>query len=189
MSHDRHVLNGPSNFMLVANMNNAFNNPKGFATAIDFNRIAKQSLSIADELAEVFVALGANKASAQLAAHNFKNNLETLRKEGSGNVNLDGARDGLTDIHVFAYGAHHLMGIDADRDMYSVVEGVMTRFIKDEADKEASIKFHAERGVTDVYFEGEYPVMVMKSASDQPDAPKDKFLKSVSYKEPVFYEV
>jgi hypothetical protein len=189
MSHDRHVLNGPSNFMLVAHMNNAFNNPKGFTTSIDWNRVAKQSLSIADELAEVFVALGADKASAQLAAHNFKNNLETLRKEGSGNVSLNGVRDGLSDIHVFAYGAHHFMGIDADRDMYSVIDGVMTRFIKNEADKEATIKFHAERGVTDVYFEGDYPTMIMKSGSDQPDAPKGKFLKSASYTEPVFYEV
>ena len=192
MSRDRHVLNGPSNFMLVANMNNAFGNPKGFATAVNWNRIAKQSLNIADELAEVFVALGANKEQASAAAEQFKKALNSLRIEGAeqgARININGVRDGLTDIHVFAYGAHHLMGIDADQDMYSVIEGVMTRFIKDEADKEATIKFHAERGVTDVYFEGEYPVMVMKSASDQPDAPKDKFLKSVSYKEPVFYEV
>ena len=47
----------------------------------------------------------------------------------------------------------------------------------------------AAAGVTDVYFEGEYPTMIMKSASDQPDAPKGKFLKSASYKEPVFYPV
>jgi hypothetical protein len=31
--------------------------------------------------------------------------------------------------------------------------------------------------------------MVMKSASDQPDAPKGKFLKSASYSEPVLPEV
>jgi hypothetical protein len=45
---------------------------------------------------------------------------------------------------------------------------------------------HTMKGVHDVYFEGEYPTMVMKSGSDQPDAPKGKFLKSASYKEPVF---
>src|SRR3546814_4110464 len=31
--------------------------------------------------------------------------------------------------------------------------------------------------------------MVMKSGADQPDAPKGKFLKSVSYREPEFYRV
>jgi hypothetical protein len=65
--------------------------------------------------------------------------------------------------------------------MQDVISGVMTRFIKDEADKEATIALHAAKGVTDVYFEGEYPKMVMKSASDQPDAPRGKFLKSASY--------
>lgn len=66
------------------------------------------------------------------------------------------------------------------------VDGVMTRFIKDDADKQATQALHAANGVTDVYFEGEYPTMVMKSASDQPDAPKGKFLKSASYKQTVF---
>ena len=107
----------------------------------------------------------------------------------TGATNLDDVRDGLCDIHVFAYGAHHLMGIDADQDMNSVVDGVMTRFIKDEADKQSTIAKHAAKGVTEVYFEGEYPVMVMKSAVDQPDAPKGKFLKSASYSEPVFHQV
>lgn len=107
----------------------------------------------------------------------------------SGAANLDEVRDGLCDIHVFAYGAHHLMGIDADQDMNSVLDGVMTRFIKDEADKQATIAKHAAKGVFEVYFEGEYPVMVMKSAVDQPDAPKGKFLKSASYCEPEFHQV
>jgi hypothetical protein len=70
--------------------------------------------------------------------------------------------------------------------MHTVVDAVFTRFIKDEADKAATIALHAAKGVTDVYFEGEYPKMVMKSASDQPDAPKGKFLKSASYSQPVF---
>jgi hypothetical protein len=38
--------------------------------------------------------------------------------------------------------------------MQDVISGVMTRFIKDEADKEATIALHAAKGVTDVYFEG-----------------------------------
>lgn len=181
---------GPTNFMLVSHMNNAFGNPKGFASKIDWNRIAKQSLNVADELAETFVALGADKAKAKAAAAAFKQTLEQLRQEGvdAGTpVHDNGVRDGLSDIHVFAYGAHHLMGIDADRDLSSVIDGVMTRFIKDEKDKQATILLHASNGVTDVYFEGEYPAMIMKSGSDQPDAPKGKFLKSASYTDTVFY--
>lgn len=75
-----------------------------------------------------------------------------------------------------------------EADMYAVVDGVMTRFIKDDADKAATIAKHAAKGVTDVYFEGEYPVMIMKSASAQPDAPAGKFLKSASFKEAAFAE-
>src|SRR3546814_15337973 len=82
-----------------------------------------------------------------------------------------------------------MLGIDADRDMSSVVGGVMTRFSNDEADKVATQALHAAKGVTNVYFEGDYPVMVMKSGADQPDAPKGKFLTSVSYREPEFYRV
>ncbi len=62
----------------------------------------------------------------------------------------------------------------------------MTRFIKDDADREATIAKHAALGVTKVYFEGRYPHMVMKSAEDQPEAPKGKFLKSASFKETQF---
>lgn len=177
-----------TNFQLVSYMNIAFGNPKGDPNNIDWQRVAKQTLNIADELAEVFVAMGADKEKAKLAAENFKYILESLRKQSGRTPVLKDVRDGLEDIHVFAYGSHHLMGIDADADMLSVIKGVMTRFIKNDADKEATIKLHAAKGVTEVYFEGEYPEMIMKSAKDQPDAPKGKFLKSASYTEPVFYQ-
>lgn len=186
---ERHVLNGPSNFMLVGLMNNAFGNPKGFSTNIDYARIGKQMLNVPNEIAEIFAALGADKEGAKAAAEVFKTTLTVLLKEGwaSGNKpNLSGIRDGLSDVHVFTYGAHHLMGLDADADLLTVIDALMTRFIKNEDDKQATIAFHAARGVTDVYFQGEFPTMIMKSASDQPDAPKDKFLKSASCQEPVF---
>lgn len=178
----------PSNFVLVQHMNNAFGNSKGFADKINWPRIAKQSLSIADELAEVFVAMGAEKSRARKAAEEFKAMLMNLVKAGSQKIDLDGVRDGLSDIHVFAYGAHHLMGIDADADLRSVIDGVMTRFIKDKSDLDATVKKHADNGITEVYFEGKFPEMVMKSKIDQPDAPQHKFLKSASYREPVFYK-
>ena len=134
-----------------------------------------------DEFGELMVALGADadQVTALVSA------VDALRF--SGGFNLEQTRDSLCDIHVFGYGAHHLMGIDADRDMTAVVDGVMTRFVKSEGDRQATIAKHAAKGVTDVYFVGEFPTMVMKSARDQPDAPKGKFMKSASYTEPTFY--
>lgn len=171
-----------TNFKSVARMNAAFGNPKGDAANIDFDRVRKQCLNIADEFGELAIALGADPDLIKAAVSNLK----WVASLHSSDVDLDKARDALCDVHVFAYGAHHLMGIDADGDMAAVVAGVMTRFVKDEADKAATIAKHAAAGVVDVYFEGEYPAMVMKSARDQPDAPKGKFLKSASYSDTVF---
>lgn len=175
-----------TNHQLVAAMNTAFGNPQGTASAIDWSRVGKQCLNLADELGELFVALGADATLIKAAVANLKWNAS---KPTGREVNIEQVRDSLCDLHVFAYGAHHFMGIDADADMRAVVDGVMTRFVKDEADKGATIAKHAAAGVTDVYFEGEYPTMIMKSASDQPDAPRGKFLKSASYIEPVFPQV
>lgn len=173
-----------SNFSRVSEMNAAFGNPKGDPANIDWKRVRAQCRNIGHEFCELLAALGA-----------LPGTLEALRAEIDASdlfgemptVNVEQVRDSLCDIHVFAYGAHHLMGIHADLDMDAVVAGVMTRFVKDDADKAATIEKHAAKGVTEVYFEGEYPKMIMKSAVDQPDAPKGKFLKSASYSEPVFY--
>jgi predicted HAD superfamily Cof-like phosphohydrolase len=150
----------PTPFQRVAEMNTAFGNPKGNASNIDWKRLRSQCLNILDEYNELLVALS--------------------REE------VEGVRDALCDIQVFANGAQHLMGVDGDADMHAVVDGVMTRFIKDEDDKIATISMHRAKGVTEVYFVGEYPKMIMKSERDQPDAPKGKFLKSASYSNTVF---
>lgn len=172
-----------TNFQRVSDMNEAFGNRKGNPKSINIDVIRSQTRNILDEFCEVQIALGASLKEVQ-----------AVRDAASGiryteDVKLDEVRDGLCDIHVFTYGAHHLMGIDSDQDMISVIDGVMTRFIKNEVDKQNTIAKHAAKGVTEVYFEGEFPVMVMKSAADQPDAPKGKFLKSASYSEPVFHKV
>ncbi len=172
-------------FQRIAEMNEAFGNPKGDSQEIHVERIRKQCLNIPDEVCELMIALGADPAI-------MKELTGTLKKAASvsfsnARFDLEDVRDSLCDIKVFADGAYHLMGINADRDMNAVIDGVMTRFIKDEADLKATIDMHAAKGVTDVYFEGSYPKMVMKSASDQPDAPKGKFLKSASYQEPIFF--
>lgn len=169
-------------FQRVAAMNVAFGNKAGNPLAMDIARVRSQCKNILDEFCELQIALGASPASVQSIRDAAKG------LEYADQVSVDNARDALCDIQVFGNGAHHFMGYDADRDMQSVIDGVMTRFIKDEADKQATIARHAAKGVTKVYFEGEFPTMVMKSAEDQPDAPKGKFLKSASYSEPVFYQ-
>ncbi len=172
-----------TNFQRVAAVNEKFKNPQGDPKSIDFDRVRSQSRSILHEFCELQLALGANPEA-------IKGILDAAKAiQYPNEVHLDNVRDGACDIHIFGYGIHHMMGIDADRDVESVLEGLMTRFIKDEADKQASIAKHAAAGVTQVYFEGDFPLMIMKSAVDQPDAPKGKFLKSASYTEPVFYRI
>lgn len=171
-----------TSFQLVSAMNTAFGNPQGDPTNIDWTRVRNQCRNIGDEYAELLVALGAD---LDLVAQLRKLNKEIPFRELAV-IDVEEVRDALCDIPVFSLGAQHFMGVDGDADMEAVVAGVMTRFIKDDADKAATIALHAKKGVTDVYFEGEYPTMIMKSASDQPDAPKGKFLKSASYSATVF---
>jgi hypothetical protein len=164
----------------VCDMNTAFRNPAGKPDNIDWNRIRAQSLNINDEFIELMAALGATEAS--LAALRKV----TIKFNNDATPVVNKVRDALMDVVVFAAGGTHLMGYSPDADLHATVSGVMTRFIKTPEDLQATIKMHADKGVTDVYFEGEYPTMVMKSASDQPDAPKGKFLKSASYQETNF---
>lgn len=172
-------------FQRVAEMNVAFGNPKGDPNNINWERVQKQCLNIPDEVGELFAkGFGADPDKVKALVQQFKAGL--VAALGTNPPNVKEARDALGDIQVFKDGAVHFMGYDGDRDMDDIVDGVMTRFIKDEADKQATIKLHAAKGVTDVYFEGEFPKMVMKSAKDQPDAPKGKFLKSASYRDTVF---
>lgn len=172
-----------TNFQLTVEMNVAFGNSQGIPAALNFDRIRKQALNIADEFGELMKALGADDLKIKAGVELLKACCAPVTANG---VDIEGVRDALCDINVFSYGTHHLLGYDADADFKAVIDGVMTRFIKDEADKQATIALHASKGVTDVYFEGEFPKMVMKSASDQPDAPKGKFPKSASFSLPVF---
>ena len=172
-------------FQQISAMNEAFGNPKGDPHNVDLDRVRSQCLNIIDEFGELMMALGcANPKSLRSAIKLVK----VLASETGRQYTVDylAVRDALCDLQVFAQGGQHFIGVDGDADMKAVVDGVMTRFIKNAEDKEATIALHAAKGVTEVYFEGEYPTMVMKSAVDQPDAPKGKFLKSASYKETVF---
>lgn len=177
----------PSSFEKVTRWNQAIGNPVGSPDTFSVKKLSKQLLSIPDELGETFIAMGADETRVKALVTVFKAGLAAL--DFPNEMNIDGVRDGLIDQHVFLYGGHHIIGVNADEDMESVIQGLYTRFIKNEEDEIATIKKHAANGIVDVYFEGEYPVKCMKSGSDQPDAPTGKFLKSASFTEPKFAPV
>lgn len=152
-----------SSFTRVKEMNAAFHNPKGDYNNLDWGGLKEWAKNILDEYIELQEAI---------------DNKDPLK-----------TRDALCDIQVFAMGLQNKMGVDGDADMDAVIDGVMTRFIKNWDDLEATVKMHAAKGVTLVYTEGEFPKMVLKSSVDQPDAPKGKFLKSASYQDTVFPDV
>jgi len=176
-----------TSFEIVSSMNEAFNNAKGDPANIDFNQIRNQSKNIIHEFIELMKALNLNKDTVDMLT-SAADEITLDKFDQDKAIVLNDVRDALCDVRVFSYGAHHMMGIDGDRDTQSVIDGVLSRYIKDEDDKLATILHHASRGVTDVYFEGEYPRMIMRSAREQPDAPAGKFLKSASYSQPVFYD-
>lgn len=171
-------------FQRISEMNAAFGNPKGDYSQVDWDRIRKQYVNIFDEYCEGLEALGFSKLLVKWLKDAHTDYI--IKRIATYDVNPLEVRDALADIQVFKDGALHLMGVDGDADMNAVIDGVMTRFVKNDEDKAATIALHAGKGVTDVYFEGEYPKMVMKSAVDQPDAPKGKFLKSASYTNTIF---
>ena len=78
------------------------------------------------------------------------------------------------------------IGADPDADMHAVIDGVLTRFCRDEAELQATKLKYDTLGVK-YYVEGVFPEVCLKSAEDQGDEyPKGKFLKSVGYRLPVF---
>ena len=170
----------------IKQMNVAFGNPEGDPKNIDWNRIRSQCKNILDEFRELQSALGLDYEVLSLIDH-----LRSVMMTAAyGKVEeLDDVRDAICDIHVFAAGAHHLMGIDHDRDMNSVLDSLFTRFVKNDEDMCDTLEYHFKKGVKLVHFEGEYPTKIARSSADQPDAPKGKFLKSASYLQPSFYRV
>lgn len=175
-------------FQRVAEMNVAFGNNKGDPNNIDWNRVRAQYRNIFDEYCEGLKALGMDETALSFIK-TMHTRYTTPMYFMDECINPLEVRDALADQQVFKDGVLHFMGVDGDADMHAVIDGVMTRFVKDDADKTATIALHAAKGVTDVYFEGEYPKMVMKSLRDQPDAPKGKFLKSASYTNTIFPEI
>ena len=170
---------GLTMFQRVSEMNTAFGNERGDPACIDMQALMMQSKSIGSEFVELMKALSI-QVNMQFepipVPHPYKTSVE-----------FDEVRDALCDIMVFALGAFHRMGIDAEDDMESVVNAVMSRFCKDEHDLLATrAKYDAAAVMYTVH--GEFPRVYLRSAHDQqmPEYPKGKFLKSASYRQTVF---
>jgi uncharacterized FlaG/YvyC family protein len=168
-----------TSFQQVADMNVAYNNPKGdpvqFALGQNeaWKKLEKQCHNIASEFAELMREFG---VEVSFSVH-----------ECWQTRNIEAVRDALCDIQVFAMGAQHFLGVDGDADMREVVSAVMTRFCKDQEQLDATRAKYKQLGI-DCYIEGNFPTVCLKSSSDQsmPEYPKGKFLKAVGYRQPVF---
>lgn len=170
-----------TSFQYVSDMNTAFGNPKGDPMRFRPERIRKQVKSVLDEYNEFEEGMDLLETYLLLCR---EYNVEFDRVVY--NKILNKVRDALCDIQVFTMGAQHLIGVDGDADMAAVLDGVMTRFCRTPEELEATKAHFAARGITETYTQGDFPKMILKSAVDQPDAPKDKFLKSVGYTDAVF---
>lgn len=189
-------------FELVKRMNEAFGNPEGdpkdfepvicamesntsrMYNAVAWSRLQKQCENIGGRF--TLSSDGRSVYDAGFIDGEVKELLTALHER-----NIDKVRDALCDIMVFALGAYHFTGYDADADMAAVIAGVMTRFCKDQDALDRTIAKWAALGVTDVYTQGQFPRLCVKSGSDQKAnngdfCPKGKFLKSADYADTVF---
>lgn len=181
-------------FQRVYGMNAAFGNNVGDYKAMLENNpdvvsdVLAQSKNIFHEFCELLVAFGYDEKQITHMRDTFEQDLKLVPCTGV--VDVVKMRDSLCDINVFSIGTHYKAGYDAEEDTNAVIDQVMTRFVKDEDDLQATMQLHASKGVSVVYTEGQFPKMIVKSAIDQPDAPKGKFLKSAScQKKPTFVAI
>lgn len=164
------VEQNPGMFEGVKRMNEAFGNPEGLYQDIDLGRLEKQCHYLKDEVDQEL--------------------LQVFEK--GENLDLRELRDVLSDIMVFALGAYHLMGADAEADMLAVYRSNMSKFCRTEEELEATREKYRALGVP-FYEEGEFPARYIKCAEDcvavtGEKFKKGKFLKGVSYKPPVFVD-
>lgn len=176
-------------FELVSDMNVAFGNPKGDPSHImrDLEVHVAQCKNIGAEFLELMKAFGVH-AGISLNSQYTSNDVD--ESHGTGGVDIDGVRDALCDIMVFALGAFHKMGVDADADMREVVSALYSRFCLGTAHLLDTQEHYDKLGVR-YTVEGTFPTVCLKSAEDQqmPEYPKGKFLKAVGYRKPRFYEL
>ena len=157
-------------FTNVATVNEAFGNPKG--QPVITGRLINQIRNIAGD--------GSNGLQGEV-----KELYTAIEKN-----DLEGVRDALCDIMVFALGAQHFLGVDGDLDMKAVTNSLFSRLCQDQVDLDATVAKYRALGIQ-VYTEGAFPRVAVKVAQtviaeDGEEYVKGKFLKSVSYTKPVF---
>jgi NTP pyrophosphatase (non-canonical NTP hydrolase) len=147
-------------------MNLAFGNATGNPLEPNWEKLKSQAKNIGDEFRE-------------------------LIDKGIDVKNMTEVRDGICDILVFTLGLAQMAGLPVEEDMRAVYESNMSKFCKDEAEVQATIAKYNDLGI-ETYVEGEFPQKRVKSIRDQTDKNgkadyrKNKMMKSVAYKEPVF---
>lgn len=154
-----------SNFSDVSYLNTVFGNLKGDLTDPNWEKAGKQLHLIQEELAELV--------------------------EGIENHDLSEIRDAIADVLVTTYGMAHILGVDADKDMATVQASNLSKLCKSETEIEQTLAYYRNEVGLDVYNGGELPEAFIKSAQDQTGKdgkfyPAHKFLKSVSWHEPLF---
>lgn len=155
-----------TSFTRVCRMNEAYGNPNGGRSPINFERLTNQCKNIGDEFKELMDAIAA------------KDEL--------------GIRDALSDILVFTYGAYHFIGADADEDMLEIDRSNMSKFISNDEEKEATtVKYEGLGMVAGIHFsfDGDYPVMRCRCLVDFVDENGNEYrpgkvLKPVGYSKP-----
>lgn len=152
-------------FGAVSRLNVAFGNPAGDPKNPNWERLEAQAKNILDEYNE-------------------------LMDDGIAKKDMKEVRDAICDILVFTLGLAHMAGIPVEADMAEVDRSNMSKFCATEEDLWETLIKYRDLGV-DVYVEGEYPMVRVKSSKaqvglDGKEYQAFKMLKSVSFSEPSF---
>jgi hypothetical protein len=163
----------------VVRMNELFGNQRGDYDTWNMDRLRNQIEGVRSELIKELDPAYAKLKLMMLHETQYDAvQFESVKAE---------VRDALCDIMVFALGAFHAVGVNADRDMEEVLDALESRLCKDQETLDATLAFYANKGV-EVYYEGGFPHVAVKSSKDQmmPEYPRGKFLKAVTYRQPKF---
>ncbi|MGH1461210.1 MAG: nucleoside triphosphate pyrophosphohydrolase family protein [Neptuniibacter sp.] len=152
-----------TNFVNVSKLNTVFGNEQGDPNNPNWEKIQKQLHLIQEETAEL--------------------------SEGVDTKNWQEMRDAVSDILVVTYGMAHIMGIDVDADMAAVQDSNMSKLCTTPEEVETTLGFYEQEVGIQVYAEGHFPEVAIKSSQDQTGTdekfyPKGKFLKNTNWHEP-----
>jgi len=152
-----------TNFVNVSKLNDVFGNEQGDPNKPNWEHIRKQLHLIQEETVEL--------------------------TEGVETKDWQEMRDAVSDILVVTYGMAHIMGIDADADMAAVHDSNMSKLCTTSDEVTETLGFYEDEIGIQVYAEGHFPEVAIKSSQDQTGTdgkfyPKGKFLKNTNWHEP-----